>query len=100
MADASERCTLYIVRRTQIYLDDEQARRLDEHAAEAGTTRSAVIRDAIDAHLRRGGTRWAEDWQQALKATSGIAPYLAEDHVESMRAAGARRLDELEPRRE
>jgi predicted transcriptional regulator len=41
----------YIVRRTQIYLDDEQDRRLDERARALGTTKSAIIREAIDGLL-------------------------------------------------
>jgi len=39
--------------RTQIYLDEEQAAKLDRKAANERTTRSAVIRDAINAALER-----------------------------------------------
>lgn len=41
----------YIVRRTQIYLDDAQDRALAARAAASGTTKSAVIRHAVDAYL-------------------------------------------------
>lgn len=89
---------LYIVKRTQIYLDEKQAARLDKRAAEGGTTRSGVIREAIDAYLTPDGDEWRVRWKGALRATGGIAPYLPNDHVESMRAAGARKLTEVERR--
>ncbi|HXH59545.1 CopG family transcriptional regulator [Iamia sp.] len=37
--------------RTNIYLTDEQERALDQRARQAGTTRSAVVRDIIDRDL-------------------------------------------------
>ncbi len=89
---------LYIVKRTQIYLDEKHAARLDERAAEAGTTRSSVIREAIDAYLTPEGDEWRARWKDALRSTGGIAPYLPDDHVDVMRAAGARKLTELERR--
>ena len=42
---------LYIVHRTQIYLEEEQSRRLAERARSTGRTRSTLIREAIDAYL-------------------------------------------------
>ncbi len=39
---------IYIVERTQIYLSREQAAALDREARRAGTTRSHLIREAID----------------------------------------------------
>lgn len=39
---------VYIVRRTQIYLSEEEARALDGEARSSGRTRSQLIRDAID----------------------------------------------------
>jgi predicted DNA-binding protein len=48
------RCIItYIMRRTQIYLDDDQDRRLERRARATGTSRSALIREAIDRFLRR-----------------------------------------------
>ena len=38
----------YIVERTQIYLSKEQANALDREAKRTGTTRSHLIREAID----------------------------------------------------
>jgi predicted transcriptional regulator len=38
----------YIVERTQIYLSSEQAAALDREARRTGTTRSHLIREAID----------------------------------------------------
>lgn len=37
--------------RTNIYLTDEQERAVDRRARQAGTTRSAVVRDIIDRDL-------------------------------------------------
>lgn len=41
----------YIMKRTQIYLSDEQHRVLASVAKRRGTTASAVIREAIDGYL-------------------------------------------------
>jgi metal-responsive CopG/Arc/MetJ family transcriptional regulator len=93
---------LYIVKRTQIYLDDEQTTRLDERAAVNGATRSELIRRAVDAYLdhpdgRNEQMRLAR-FKEAVEQVSGSAPYLTHDYVEEMRAAGARKLDRLEKR--
>jgi Ribbon-helix-helix protein, copG family len=39
------------VRRTQIYLEEEQSRRLYEIAAAQGKSTAAVVRDAVDRYL-------------------------------------------------
>lgn len=58
--------TAYIaMRRTQIYLDDGQRRRLDRVAKRTHRTVSDLIRDAIDA---RYGATPKEDFLQALLA--------------------------------
>jgi len=90
------------VKRTQIYLNDEQTTRLDERAAVNGATRSELIRRAVDAYLdhpdeRDGQVRLAR-FKEAVEQVAGIAPYLTHDYVEEMRAAGARKLDRLEKR--
>lgn len=41
----------YIVKRTQIYLDAEQARQIAGRARAAGETRSTLIREAIERYL-------------------------------------------------
>ncbi len=56
-------------RRTQIYLTDEQRRRIDEIAASEGITMAEVIRRAIDDYLSD-----QPDPRAALAATFGAAP--------------------------
>jgi predicted transcriptional regulator len=89
------------VRRTQIYLDDDQASRLDERASADGITRSRVIRIAIDEYLtqdERDTAAWRSRWQEAVRKTSGAAPGLATgaEYVESLRHRDAERLSRLE----
>jgi len=57
------------MRRTQIYLDDDQDRRLAARARADGTTKSAVIREAIDQFLTRRSRK--ADLQAHLDATFG-----------------------------
>lgn len=93
---------LYIVKiRTQIYLDAAQTAELDERAGAEGTTRSTLIRRAIDAFLAQEEQKtvsWREQWQEAVAESAGIAPYLEDgaEYVESLRRVGAERLTELE----
>jgi predicted transcriptional regulator len=87
--------------RTQIYLDDGQTARLDERAAAEGTSRSMVIRRAVDVYLsqeERDAAAWQGQWRNAIEGTAGIAPYLEEgaDYVEDVRREDARRLSQLE----
>jgi predicted transcriptional regulator len=86
--------------RTQIYLDEQQATRLDERAAGEGVSRSTVIRRAVDEYLARGhedSEAWRKRWREAVARTAGIAPELADGagYVERLRAADAERLQEL-----
>lgn len=86
--------------RTQIYLDDEQTARLDERAAAEGTSRSMLIRRAVDVYLSReeqDAAIWKEQWQKAIEGTAGVAPYLEEgvEYVEDLRRQDAERLDRL-----
>jgi predicted transcriptional regulator len=88
------------VNRTQIYLDDGQTAQLDERAAAEGTSRSMLIRRAIDAYLsreERDAMAWQERWKNALEGSAGVASYLEEgaDYVEDVRAAEAERLARL-----
>jgi metal-responsive CopG/Arc/MetJ family transcriptional regulator len=89
------------MRRTQIYLDSEQAARLDERAAAEGSSRSTVIRRAVDAYLEQedqDAAVWKAQWRKALEESAGIAPYLGEgsEYVEDIRRADAERLDRFE----
>lgn len=88
--------------RTQIYLDEEQAARLDERAATEGASRSTLIRRAVDEYLvrdERDAAAWRGQWRKAVEKTAGIAPYLEEgaEYVESLRRRDAERLSGLEP---
>lgn len=87
--------------RTQIYLDDEQTTRLDERAAAEGTSRSMVIRRAVDKFLSeedRSSASWKTQWKEVLARTTGIAPYLEEggEYVEDVRRRDAERLSRFE----
>jgi predicted transcriptional regulator len=83
--------------RTQIYLDDDQTARLDERAAAEQTSRSMVIRRAVDAYLsqeERDAAAWQAQWRQAIEGTAGIAPYLEQgaEYVEDLRREDVERL--------
>lgn len=46
-ADSRSRCTIYIVRRTQLYLDDQLWRALHARAQREHTTISELVRQAV-----------------------------------------------------
>ena len=58
------------MRRTQIYLDDQQVARLKAAARTSSKTVSEIIRDAIDEKLARSAD--ADDFEHALAAAAGI----------------------------
>ena len=58
-------------RRTQIYLDEEQRRRLDERGRHLGRSMASLIREAIDAFLAA-----TPDPDVALDRTFGSLPDL------------------------
>jgi hypothetical protein len=60
----------YIVERTQIYLTKKQAAALDREAQRSGTTRSHLIREAIDA--RYGTSRDRAQIERVLRTTAGL----------------------------
>lgn len=60
------------MRRTQIYLDEAQDERLERRARSQGTTKSALIRDAIDQYLSRKSRR--AEIEAHLKRTLGSMP--------------------------
>ena len=94
----------YIMRRTQIYLEDAQSRQLAERARRRGTTSSHVIREAVDAYLARPESedeRVLERYRSALDTAFGAAPHLAAGsaYVEQLRAADLHRTAQLEMHR-
>ncbi len=94
----------YIMRRTQIYLGEDQDAMLDARARATGTTKSALVRDAIDAFLTDDATSQASGiarMRAALAGASGIAAHLPSgaEYVEGIRARDANRADRLEERR-
>ena len=91
---------LYTMNRTQIYLDEQQTSELDERAAAEGTTRSTLIRRAVDAYLaqeEQKAATWRREWQEAVAEAAGSEPYLEDgaEYVEKLRRVGAERLNEL-----
>ena len=93
----------YIMKRTQIYVDEEQDESLAKRAAAAGVTKSTLIREAIEAYLKGPadtGLR-LDRFRAAVRAAAGSADYLPDgkSYVESLRALDARRQEEIERRR-
>jgi len=93
----------YTMKRTQIYLDEEQDRELGRRAVAEGLTKSAVIRRAIGTYLNGSDDhelRLAR-FKAALAATAGVAPALprGSQYVERLRALDARRQETIERRR-
>ncbi|HVB76404.1 MAG TPA: CopG family transcriptional regulator [Candidatus Nitrosotalea sp.] len=60
----------YIMRRTQIYLDDGQVAQLRAAAKTSAKSVSEIIRDAIDEKLARVGE--VDDFERALAGVAGI----------------------------
>lgn len=88
----------YIVKRTQIYVDEEQDSRLARRAAQLGVTKSELIRTAVDEFLDHDDehVRLAA-FREAVLRSVGRAPSLpaGDQYVEDMRQADARRLASL-----
>jgi Ribbon-helix-helix protein, copG family len=88
---------LYIMKRTQIYLSEEQGRYLDRRSKAAGTSMSELIREAIDVtYLRRPRTLDRSQRAEIARATAGAwksFPETGKRYVERVR--GARRLARL-----
>lgn len=81
------------MQRTNIYLDEEQARALDEAARAQGVSRAALIRRLIDRGLDQGD-RDVESDLAAIEASFGV---LSGDEVAPPRGADerARHLDRV-----
>lgn len=93
----------YIMKRTQIYVDEEQDESLARRAAATGVTKSTLIREAIDAYLKgRPDERLRLDrFRAAVRSAAGSADYLPDgkSYVAALRALDLRRQDEIERRR-
>jgi predicted transcriptional regulator len=94
----------YIVKRTQIYLDDAQDARLSRLAASAGVTKSNLIREAIDTFLEQPRapenrlTRFRAALEEVERNPVRSLPAGA-SYVDDLRRADRERQDELERRR-
>jgi Arc/MetJ-type ribon-helix-helix transcriptional regulator len=92
----------YIMRRTQIYIEDGQAEALARRARARGETASHVIREAISRYLSEPddeAERLAR-FRDAVDDTFGVAPYLppGEEYVSDLRVADRQRDERLEER--
>jgi plasmid stability protein len=80
-----------IVRRTQIYLDEDLDQQLREAAAGEGRSAAAVIREALRRYLS-GGTATRRDPILAMVgAFTGLAPDAALEHDRDLYRSPARR---------
>ena len=85
----------YIVERTQIYLSRAQAAALDREARHTGTTRSHLIREAIEARYGTDRTD-PEQIRRALEATAGLWKNRQETGFEyTARMRSGRRLHDV-----
>lgn len=91
------------MKRTQIYVDEEQDESLAIRAAAAGVTKSTLIRAAIDAYLKGSPDERLrlDRFRSAVRTAAGSADYLPDgkSYVEGLRALDARRQEEIEHRR-
>ena len=93
----------YIMKRTQIYLEADQDRRLASRAIAAGTTKSTLIREAIESYLGAATDEAARlaEFRAALDAVERTPVALPDGrkYVEALRVADRAREDEIERRR-
>ena len=88
--------SLYIMRRTQIYLTEEQGRLLESRSRATGRTMSELIRSAIDRVYARGRSMSRETRVRLARKSAGAwkdFPESGAEYVERIR--GARRLARL-----
>jgi len=92
----------YIVQRTQIYLDEEQQRRLTARSRSTGRTKSDLIREAVDAFLDEGLDTIDElaAFRSVVELGAGSISRLpsGSDYVDELRGEDERRQQELEAR--
>lgn len=91
----------YIVKRTQIHVDEKQDELLAERAAEQGRTKSDLIREALDLYLAGPADTKAarlQRFRDAVTAAAGSAPYLPSgaEYVRELREADRARDEALE----
>jgi predicted DNA-binding protein len=89
--------TYIVMERTQIYLTETQTIELDKRARQQGTTRSHLIREAVETYL---APRWdPEAFKVALDNVAGM--WADRDDIDEiyqgMRAADRRRMERLYP---
>jgi hypothetical protein len=92
------------MRRTQIYLNAEQADELAARASRRGVTASHMIREAIDDYLTQPEDerkRLVARYRAALDRTFGAVPRLPDGrtYVEDLRRGDRERARDLEERR-
>ena len=82
----------YIMRRTQIYLSEEQGRYLARRSKASGTTVSDLIRDAIDVtYLNRPRKMTRAEMVEVARSTAGAwknFPESGKKYVERIRGRG------------
>ena len=90
----------YIMKRTQIYLDEEQARALGLRSGVQGVTTSHLIREAITRYLSDEEDEASELQRQreAVRAVAGTVPRLPDgaSYVDEIRANDRARDERLE----
>lgn len=95
---------LYIMKRTQIYLEADQDRRLASRATAAGTTKSTLIREAIESYLSSAADDAARlaAFRVALDGVENApaAVSAGREYVETLRLADQARDEEIERRRQ
>ena len=92
----------YIMKRTQIYLEADQDRRLAARATAGGVTKSTLIREAVETYLSTPDeAEQLARFRAALDAVAGTLERLPAGaaYVEAIRAADADRQAELDDRR-
>jgi Arc/MetJ-type ribon-helix-helix transcriptional regulator len=92
----------YIVKRTQIYLDETQAAELAHRSIARGVTASHMIREAVELYLADADDEAAELARQrsALRDAYGAIPRLPEGvtYVDEVRQGDRARDERLEER--
>jgi hypothetical protein len=96
--------TIYIMRRTQIYLDPRQSEELGSRARRRGETASYLIREAIDEYLaepKGDDARRLARYQSALDESFGAVPRLPDGriYIEELRRGEGERMRLVENRR-
>ena len=93
----------YIMKRTQIYLEADQDRRLASRARAAGATKSTLIREAIDSYLSMSEdeTSRLAEFHAALDAIVCSPADLPDGrtYVDQLRRADRERDEDIEKHR-